>query len=98
MVDTPAAFIREAQIEGGAYVWRDLFVLGSVRFPTAGAGLGNHLDRPRFSGFRLEYRFRPTWTGELYWEDRFARLPAFGLQEIEDRTVVGLSVSREWGY
>lgn len=88
------------QVELGGYAprpFQDLFLVTSWRFPGAEAGAGSRLGMPRL-GIRAEWRFRPTWTAEGFVEDRFARMPSFGLGEIEDRTVYGLSLFREWGY
>ncbi|HUE77493.1 MAG TPA: translocation/assembly module TamB domain-containing protein [Longimicrobiales bacterium] len=93
----PATLVRDAQLEVGTYAYRDLFLVGSMRIPRAGLGVGGAFGNPRF-GVRAEWRFRPTWTSEFYIEDRFARTPSFGLEEIEGRTVWGLSLLREWGY
>jgi hypothetical protein len=49
---------------------------------------------------RLEWRFHPTFTLELFSEDRFARnAPSFGYsQEAALRRVYGFFLFREWGY
>jgi hypothetical protein len=92
--------LQGTQLEAGAYLHRDIFVLGS--FSPFARAMGafaeaEPLFQPRW-GARVEWRFRPTWTAELYWEDRFARTPSFSYDQIHDRTVGGLSVFREWGY
>jgi hypothetical protein len=92
--------LQGTQLEAGAYLHRDIFVLGS--FTPFARALGPFTDseplfHPRW-GARVEWRFRPTWTMEVYWEDRFARTPSFSYDQIHDRTVGGLSVFREWGY
>lgn len=97
----PTSYFRDAQLELGTYAvrddaWGDVFLIGSARLPRAGLSEGGALN-PKFGG-RVEWRFRPTWISELFVEDRFARTPSFGLQEIEDRRVWGLSLFREWGY
>jgi hypothetical protein len=87
--------LNDAQVEVGLDVTRDVFVVGSYRLPDL--GLATEAPRNPF-GLRVEYRFLPTWTGEFFWEDRFARTPSFGLSEIDDRKVGGLTIFREWGY
>jgi translocation and assembly module TamB len=92
--------LHGTQLEAGAYLHPDVFVLGS--FSPFARALGaftesEPLFHPRW-GARVEWRFRPTWTAELYWEDRFARTPSFSYDQIHDRTVGGMSVFREWGY
>lgn len=91
---TYGSFLEDAQLEVGGYAYRDIFLVGTARIPRGGTG---DLGLPEF-GVRAEWRFRPTWTSEFYVEDRFARTPSFGLGEIEDRRVVGLSLVRDWGY
>ena len=92
--ETYGRFLQDAQVEFGTYALRDVFLVGAVRLPRAGA------DQSVLNqfGIRAEWRFSPTWTSEFFVEDRFARTPSFGLQEIEDRRVLGLSLVREWGY
>ena len=100
-LDTYGAFLEAAQLELGTYAFRggavgDVFLVGTIRLPRGsqpGAGLLSSVG-----GMRAEWRFRPTWTSEIFVEDRFARTPSFGLQEIEDRRVWGLSLFREWTY
>jgi hypothetical protein len=92
--------LQGTQLEAGAYLHPDVFVLGS--FTPFARALGTFTEaeplfHPRW-GARVEWRFRPTWTAELYWEDRFARTPSFNYDQIHDRTVGGMSVFREWGY
>jgi translocation and assembly module TamB len=92
--------LQGTQLEAGFYAHPDVFVLGT--FAPFARGLGTFaqtdaLFQPRF-GARVEWRFRPTWTWEFYWEDRFARSPSFTYDQIHDRPEVGVSVFREWGY
>lgn len=89
------ALWRDAQLEVGMYTFRDLFLVGSVRVPRSHTGTGG-FGVPKV-GVRAEYRFDPT-TLEFYIEDRFARTPSFGLEEIENRTVYGLTLFRDWRY
>lgn len=58
------------------------------------------LGRPnQLAGFRLEWRFHPTYNVELFAEDRFARSPIWGLNTaLEPRKVYGFFLFREWGY
>ena len=90
------AMLQETQLEVGMDLFQDVFVVGSVRLTSETAGSETRLA-PRWGG-RIEYRFRPTWTWELFLEDRFARTPSFGLAEIDNRTMIGASIFREWGY
>jgi hypothetical protein len=100
-VADPRNFLRDAQLEVGVYAYRNVFVVGS--FPADLSALYQTFqafdtNQLRLWGARVEWRFQPTWTTELYLEDRYARLPSFGLQEIDDRKVWGFSLVREWGY
>jgi hypothetical protein len=92
--------LQGTQLEAGFYAHRDIFVLGS--FTPFARALGTFSEsEPLFDprwGARVEWRFRPTWTLEAYWEDRFVRAPSFSYDLIHDRTVGGLSIFREWGY
>lgn len=48
---------------------------------------------------RIEYRFHPEFSLEMFAEDRFARTPGFGLRsEAGLRKVYGFSLFREWGF
>ncbi len=50
-------------------------------------------------GGRIEYRFLPTFTFELFHEDRFARAPCLGLcPQSGSQKVTGFFLFREWGY
>jgi hypothetical protein len=89
--------LNDAQVEVGIDVTRDVFVVGSFRVRTTANATAAEAPRNPF-GLRVEYRFFPTWTGEFYYEDRFARMPSFGLAEIDDRKIQGISIFREWGY
>ena len=90
------AVLQETQLEVGMDLFEDVFVVGSVRLTSETAGTETRLA-PRWGG-RIEYRFLPTWTWEVFLEDRFARTPSFGLAEIDNRTMIGASIFREWGY
>ncbi len=51
------------------------------------------------AGVRLEWRYHPTYTLELFAEDRFARAPSVTLsQAIAARKVYGFFIYREWSY
>jgi hypothetical protein len=78
------------QLELGRYFWRSsLFVGYSQR-------LGSLSADP---GVRVEWRFQPEFSLELFAEDRFARTPGFGFRtESGLRKVYGLSIFREWGF
>jgi autotransporter translocation and assembly factor TamB len=48
---------------------------------------------------RIEWRFHPEFSLELFGEDRFARTPGFGVRsEAGLRKVYGFSLFREWGF
>ncbi|NIP83166.1 MAG: hypothetical protein GWM90_29615, partial [Gemmatimonadetes bacterium] len=89
--------LRNTQLEVGFDASDDVSVIGSLRVPgESGAEQSAVL---RWFGARLEWRFYPTWTTELYLEDQFARRPSFGTTEIDaPRKVWGFSLFREWGY
>lgn len=85
-----ANLLAGTQVELGRYIADNLFLAYSQRL--AGAS-------PRYAGARVEWRFRPTWFMEFFAEDRFARTPGFGLEQVvEPRKVFGLSLFRDWRY
>jgi translocation and assembly module TamB len=89
------SFFAGTQFEVGRYLGDDLFAVVSQRLIRESGGT-TALGTP---GARIEWRFHPSWTGELFWEDRFARLPSFGIQDaVVSRKVLGVFLSREWGY
>jgi autotransporter translocation and assembly factor TamB len=48
---------------------------------------------------RIEWRFHPEFSLEMFGEDRFARTPGFGVRsEAGLRKVYGFSLFREWGF
>ena len=83
-------FLAGAQLEVGRYFTPSVYLGLSQR-------LANARSEP---GVRLEWRFHPTSTFELFSEDRFARSGAsFGFnQEALMRRVFGFLLSREWDY
>jgi hypothetical protein len=77
------------QLEVGFYLRQDLFIGASKRLGTSNMDVGG----------RLEWRFLPEYSFELFAEDRLARSPGFGLrQESGLRRVYGLLLFREWGF
>lgn len=88
----------DTQVELGFDATRDLSFVVSSPIPTGTSPESDSAPIWRQIGARVEWRFRPTWTSELYIEDRFARTPSFNLTEIDGRKVMGVSVFREWGY
>lgn len=90
--------LHNTQLEIGIDAGRDVSLVVSGRLRTDDATMTAANALWRQVGARVEWRFRPTWTTELYVEDRFARTPSFGLTEIDDRKVWGLSLVRDWGY
>ena len=93
-----AGVFHNTQVEIGIDAGRDVSLVVSGRIPTDTNTAPEENALWRQFGARLEWRFRPTWTTELFVEDRFARTPSFGLSEIDDRKVWGLSLFRDWGY
>ncbi|HWV56869.1 MAG TPA: translocation/assembly module TamB domain-containing protein [Longimicrobiales bacterium] len=88
-------FLAGTRVEVGRYLSEispNLFLALSQRIgATGGYGAG--------AGARIEWQFRPTWTAELFVEDRFARTPSFGLDQTgEIRKVWGFFLYREWGF
>ncbi|MGH7464841.1 MAG: translocation/assembly module TamB domain-containing protein, partial [Longimicrobiales bacterium] len=82
-------FLAETQLEIGRYLTSDVYFGMSKRLGTS------NLD----AGARLEWRFLPEYSFELFAEDRLARAPAFGLrQETGLRKVYGFLLFREWGF
>jgi hypothetical protein len=82
-----------SQVELGRYLNDNLFLAFTQRLMSANTG------GSRSPGVRLEWRFQPTYTAELFAEDRFARTPSFGLlTAAEAKKVYGFFLFREWGY
>jgi autotransporter translocation and assembly factor TamB len=83
------SFLAGTQLEIGRYLGPELFVgysqrLGSIRYDPA---------------VRIEWRFLPEFSLEMFAEDRFARMPGFGLRsEPGLRRVYGFALFREWGF
>lgn len=80
-------FLSGTKVEVGRYVSENVFI-----------GVSQRMAVGTSPGLRLEWRFHPTWTGELFWEDRFARLPGLHDSQIFDRKVGGFFLFREWGF
>jgi autotransporter translocation and assembly factor TamB len=81
-----ANFFASTQIDLGLYV-RPTVYLGVTKRITGS------------TGFRVEWRYNPTFTAQMFWEDRFANTPSFGLQrEVGLKRVAGFFLFREWGY
>lgn len=79
--------IAGTNLEVGRY-WGPLYVAATQR-----------LDHEFQPGFRVEWTLNPTFTAEVFGEDRFARVPAFGgLRAGDFRKVYGFSLFREWSY
>jgi translocation and assembly module TamB len=81
------SFLAGTKVEVGRYVSENLFI-----------GLSQRMAVGTNPGVRLEWRLGPTWTGELFYEDRFARMPGLHLSETLDRKVGGFFLFRDWGY
>lgn len=79
--------IAGTNLEVGRY-WGPLYIAATQR-----------LDGEFQPGFRLEWTLNPTFTAEVFGEDRFARTPGFGgLRASDFRKVYGFSLFREWSY
>jgi len=78
------------QVELGHYLRENLFVAFTRRL----AG-----ETTKLPGIRLEWRVAPTWTAEVFSEDRFARQPSFSFDQspVVNR-IYGFFLFREWGY
>jgi translocation and assembly module TamB len=81
-------FLAGTQLELGRYLGPRVFVGYSQR-------LSNGIYDP---AVRLEWRFLPEFSLEMFAEDRFARMPGFGPRDIGLRKVYGFSLFREWGF
>lgn len=90
--------LQNTQLEIGIDAGRDVSLVLSGRLKTDEAAAPAASALWRQVGARVEWRFHPTWTTEIYVEDRFARTPSFGFTEIDDRKVWGLSLVRDWAY
>jgi autotransporter translocation and assembly factor TamB len=86
-----AGFIANTQLEVGTYV------LGSSSiFLAASKWLGSaNLD----PALRVQWRFRPEYSFELFTDYRLPGTPGFGIRpEAEPRKVYGFFLFREWGF
>jgi autotransporter translocation and assembly factor TamB len=84
-----SSFLAGTQLEVGRYLGSELFVGYSQR-------LGAATYDP---AVRIEWRFLPEFSLEMFAEDRFARLPGFGMRtEPGLRKVYGFMLFREWGF
>jgi autotransporter translocation and assembly factor TamB len=83
------SFLAGTQLELGRYLGSTVFVGYSQR-------LSNGSYDP---AVRLEWRFLPEFSLEMFSEDRFARTPGFGMRfDSGMRKVYGFSLFREWGF
>lgn len=81
--------LASTRIELGRYLTPRLFVAYTQRLASENRG----------AGVRLEWRLTPTYTLEVFAEDRFARAPSFTLSQlIAARKEYGFFLFREWGY
>ncbi len=78
------------QVELGHYLRENLFVAFTQRLAR---------ETTKVPGIRLEWRIAPTWTAEVFSEDRFARQPSISFDQspVVSR-IYGLFLFREWGY
>lgn len=88
-----ASLFADTRLELGRYVGKDaqLYIAYSQRLTSSG-----YLN----PGVRVEWRFLPTLTAEVFAEDRFARGAAsFGIENTAVfRKVYGILLFREWSY
>ena len=85
-----SSFLAETQLELGTYLGS-----GSNFF----VGYSQPLGTASTPAVRLEWRFLPEFTFEMFAEDRFARVPGFGMQtETGQKKVYGFFLFREWGF
>jgi autotransporter translocation and assembly factor TamB len=88
-----ASLFADTRLELGRYVGKDaqLYIAYSQRLTSSG-----YLN----PGVRIEWRFLPTLTAEVFAEDRFARgAPSFGIENTAVfRKVYGILLFREWSY
>jgi hypothetical protein len=85
-----ASLFANTRLEIGRYILPpDLFVVYSQRLASSSSGIG----------VRLEWRFHPTYTLDVFTEDRFARGHSIGIENSADfRRVYGFFLFREWSY
>jgi hypothetical protein len=86
-----SGFLAGTQLELGTYLGSggNFFV-----------GYSQPLGTTSTPAVRLEWRFLPEFTLEMFAEDRFARTPGFGIMRTETglKKVYGLFLFREWGF
>jgi autotransporter translocation and assembly factor TamB len=84
-----SALFANTQLEVGRYMRENWFLVYSQR-------LGADAVMP---GVRLEWRFHPTFTAQMFAEDRFARSPSLGIEQSATfRKVFGFFLFRDWSY
>jgi hypothetical protein len=82
-----ANFFASTQIDVGRVFFNDVYF-----------GITKRMNNS-FPGARIEWRYSPTYTAQIFVEDRFANTPSFGLQrEVGFKRVAGFFLFREWGY
>ncbi len=84
------SLFANTRLEVGRYILPpDLFVVYSQRLSSSSNGIG----------VRVEWRFHPTYTLDVFTEDRFARGHTIGIENSADfRRVFGFFLFREWSY
>ncbi|HSJ07899.1 MAG TPA: translocation/assembly module TamB domain-containing protein [Longimicrobiales bacterium] len=84
-----SSFLSDTQLELGRYLGPTVFVGYTQR-------LGNATYDP---ALRVEWRFLPEFSFEMFAEDHYARTPSFRMRpETAPRKVYGFSLFREWGF
>jgi hypothetical protein len=86
-----ASLFAGTRLELGRYVGRE----GQVYIAYSQSLTPNGYRSP---GVRVEWQLMPALTGEVFVEDRFARTPNFGIQDLSPKRVYGLFLFREWAY
>jgi hypothetical protein len=80
-------FLASTQIDVGRVFFNDVYF-----------GITKRMNAS-YPGARIEWRYSPTYTAQIFVEDRFANTPSFGLQrEAGSKRVTGFFLFREWGY
>lgn len=80
--------LANTQLEVGRFFPPDVYVVFSRRLAGANS----------YFGGRVEWRLHPTFTLEMFAEDRFARTPTLGIEQTTSfRKLYGFFLFREWG-
>jgi hypothetical protein len=93
-----ANILAGTRFEFGRYIADEWFVAWTPQLAaSSGADAGEGLALSQ--GGRLEWRFHPTWNAQLFWENRLAQGATRGFDPtLENTSVMGVFLAREWGY